>query len=1145
MKLRRRWAAWLASLACLAATAVPATDANAAWPMHRHDAQRAGAATGTGNISSPTAYWRSYLGGAIGGSQLLVADVAGTGKNDLLFATSGQLVAKDPAGNVLWQTPPRGITQFSGIGDLDGDGILDVVAQSSDHVIVLSVRTGAVEWTEPDGEMGTIGAVRMGDVNGDGKPDVFPNECGCCGVNNGNTGVYWSFGNGFANPVKLGTLPSSTFACGSFFSSTLVQADTSPQYETLIANYSQFSLVDDTGTILAQTANLGSWMSFDDCTTANIDGSPGDEIVCLLSSNELSVPRQITALHYDYTSQPPKLSPLWSSIVAPATGGNITWIDPLVDLDGDGLFELVVSTDDPTNGWQTHIYDALTGADLVTPIGGQTLAGTAALQSTTNRVVLTSTGITVSAWSFARMPSPSVTPLWTRANAAIITYPNVALAQRQNINSEVLATDLNGDGIDDVVLQNESTLTISGLIGFSGVGGHIAQVGAFNLPSDVNLLTTWIVPGTTLATPQVALARSSGVLNLLDGQLQPTSTGTPPVEVAVQFGGYYATGAFREPYHTPRVATLGSSAAQSVLVDDSRSALLRLDAANASIAVPPTRAWQITHTYGPTVVPGSNGASPSIACLALTEPVTTPPQYRVREVDPSGSVQWDQVVNGIPLNDLAPGNFNGDAYADFALQLGNTSNADLVTVAFSGSNGSLLWSTMPFFPQPGGTQSAGMATGPWSFSSLDNVYFQGGNTFVLGGPSGAQLASGGPSVNDALPILYDTSGSGQYEVLLTATQAPVSLYSNDLQTALWTSTDSDKPYPYGAIAQCAGPPAVAMLVEGSWAHPARLKFTPLNGGSIGAFSTVVLAGGQLYPTEAAATAAGAFLGQLTAANVHSNLTGQGRASAVVGSSDGWLYAVNPCSGTLDFAYQVGASVGEAVFGDTDGDGKDEILVTAADGYLYDLKGFSIAPPGYVWDTDPPAITNHDVDSIVTTNKLSATWAAVPGASSYAVQVVTASGQQPVSMPLWKDVGNVTAVSLPGLPLQDGARYLFAVRAIAANGPSVDAISNGVTVHFPGGDAGADGGPDAGGDASVDSGDSGLDGGRDGAADSSVDAANDGGDAGSSPDLGGGGCGCRVGAAPSGAGWFALLLLMVSSITRRRRSARGAATNAPR
>ena len=99
----------------------------------------------------------------------------------------------------------------------------------------------------------------------------------------------------------------------------------------------------------------------------------------------------------------------------------------------------------------------------------------------------------------------------------------------------------------------------------------------------------------------------------------------------------------------------------------------------------------------------------------------------------------------------------------------------------------------------------------------------------------------------------------------------------------------------------------------------------------------MLAGGQSYLDEAAATAAKAGRGQLTSASIHGDLKGDGRPVAMVGSTDGFLYAVDPCSGDLVFAKDFGFDVGEIVFGDSDGDGLDEILVSVADGNLYALK----------------------------------------------------------------------------------------------------------------------------------------------------------------------------------------------------------------
>jgi hypothetical protein len=1139
--LNRLHAAGLVAVAGAACVVFPSISAFASWPMARHDAKRAGATTGTSNLTTPVPYWRTYLGGAISGTQLLTADTTGSGKLDFLLANNGLVRAVETTNTELWKSPLLGIQHFAGIADLDGDGTNDVVTYSNNQVIVLSVRTGAVEWTEPTGEMGTIGSVRVGDVTGDGKPDVLVTECGCCGVNSGNTGYFWSFGSGFTHASSAGSIPSSTFDCSTANSVTLLHASTSTSYQTLLAGSTQFALLDGSGNVLAETGTVGTRNAESVCTSANIDGSTGDEAICILNSADspATMQRRITVLHYNYSAQPPTLDVVWSKVVAPDTGGDMHWIDPVQDLAGDGKFEVIVSTNDPTNGWQTHIYNAQTGADLVTPLSGEIVAGTAAMEATTSRVLLTSKNNTLKAWTFTRNPTASTTQRWTTANVSLLTYTDMSRYALQSLATAVVATDLNGDGLADAVTESPTSSTVTSLIGISGAGGQALQVAELALPSNVDLGGALVVPPMSTTKPQVAIARTDGLLNLLDGKLSLTSVGTPGSEVDVRFGGYYAPGGWTELYHSPRLVAFTGGTAQTIIVDDSRNALLSMNATAASLSSPPSVNWTLTHTYGPTIVAGLDGTNPGVACLAVTQPATNPPVYRVRVARSNGTLVWDRALTGVPLNDLAPGKFNSDAVPDLALQVGTINGVNLSTMAISGSDGTTLWSTTPVFPGGGGTQSSGVSVADWNADGTDDIHYQGAGTFVLNGADGGTLATGGTSNAYSLPMLYDTTGSGQYQVILNAGFWPVALYSHDLQTAQWTSTDNDHPYPYGAMAKCSGSSSTVVLVEGSLQNPARLKLTPMNGSSLGTFSTVVLAGGQLYKNESAATASGAFLGQLTAANVHSNLTGKNRPSAVVGSSDGWLYAINPCDGTLDFSVQIGSPVGEPVFGDTDGDGNDEILATAADGYLYDLKNQAITAPAYVWDTDPDqGITDHDVDSIVTTDKLSAAWAAVTGATAYQVEVVTTDGQL-LSTPKWQSVGTLTSTSLTGLSLQDGTKYFFAVRAISTNGPSVDTMSNGVTVHFPG-DGGAEGGAEGGTDAGIDGSvamDSGSDGSGDGATDAeggegSVDAEAKVGSA------GGGGCGCRLASPASGTGWLAVFAAStLAGAVRRRRSRR--------
>jgi MYXO-CTERM domain-containing protein len=423
-----------------------------------------------------------------------------------------------------------------------------------------------------------------------------------------------------------------------------------------------------------------------------------------------------------------------------------------------------------------------------------------------------------------------------------------------------------------------------------------------------------------------------------------------------------------------------------------------------------------------------------------------------------------------------PGHFNGDGVPGLTVQWGDPGDTLLQTRALSGLNGATIWNATPFDPGSG-RQPVGVAVADWNADGFDDVVFQGAGTRALSGATGAQLLSGGStSASYFLPTLFDVNGDGMDEVILHGGLLPANMLSHDLTNTLWTSSIDDHPYPYGAVAVC---PSGPVLVEGSLVTPAQLSLTPMKGSNAGVAATFVLASGARYADSASATMAGAAMGQLTATATHSNLTGAGRPSTLVGSSDGYLYAVNPCDGTLDFAVNFGASVGQPVFGDTDGDGNDEILVTVADGYLYDLKNEAIAPPGFVWDIDLAHGITTDIDVIDTVDTLYCKWGAVPGATGYEVSIVAAAGGFVTQNPPWKPVDAATTIAtLPGLALTDGAKYFCAVRAVGPNGKSPDALSNGVVVNgvIDAGpedagppdagpedagprDAGADGGPD--------------------------------------------------------------------------------------
>lgn len=171
---------------------------------------------------------------------------------------------------------------------------------------------------------------------------------------------------------------------------------------------------------------------------------------------------------------------------------------------------------------------------------------------------------------------------------------------------------------------------------------------------------------------------------------------------------------------------------------------------------------------------------------------------------------------------------------------------------------------------------------------------------------------------------------------------------------------------------------------------------------------------------------------------------------LVGSTDGYLYCVKPCDGgKLDWAMNQRAPVSDAIFADTDGDGKDEVLVASEDGFLYALGREHLPAPKYVYENDGVTLATSagtDLDELETADTLWANWAKVPGADAYEYAVITGGGTF-ITNPKFISSGDKTQVKASGLKLELGQRYFFAVRALnkTSGKSSGETISDGVKV----------------------------------------------------------------------------------------------------
>ncbi|MEP7122491.1 MAG: VCBS repeat-containing protein [Byssovorax sp.] len=909
----------------MVATLVAAGDARADWPVSRHDAKRTGVTGGKSDITKPIVAWSAYLGGSLAATSMRVHDIDGDGKGEIIVCNGGVVSAKRADDKLLWATRILATGFLGGIEDLDGDGKPEVIAYTRQGAWVLDITTGAVLWSQPQGEMGAAAYLRLADMTGDGRLDVMMTECGGCGASKPQTGFIYSFPTGFGSPVRteLGPIEGATAAL------TIVKPDPNAPADVLVnASSSTLALLDGkTGKTLAVSPSIGAPIAWSTvCLPGDIDGVPGEELVCVASDSPSPSPvagdiRKVFALKYK-GGPAPSLAVLWIYNVPAGEALSNTGNEPLVDLDGDGKYEVIVTGHHADDSYSMHLLDAATGAEL-TKVDGERFAGSAPLESPVARTTLTYAAGNTTAWAYNgltkklikrwqvndRYPLPE--PDWDRSriSSAAITRP--------------LTVDLDGDGILDLITAKASP-------GPPQIDGYVTSTGptavidyaSLTFSKSLGPIGFWSVAPVDLGAPQLAVAEVDGTLHFLDHKLQPTAS-------VVRFGGYYAPGGWEDLGRSPVIASVGG-AAQAIFARDSRSRLLRLDASKATPSVAPVEVWSLDGASSPIVVPGLLGGKAGLAAI-YSDYSASPQVHAVLSMDPAnGSVVWSSPIPAGAFNDILPGDFNLDGTPDIAVQWPSAAGDQLITAGLSGTSGAQLWS---FGAVAGdcGLQSAGIALADWNGDGIDDVLQVMPNIRADSGKDGSLIAKSDVHPCYFLPTPVDTNKDGVDELVLHGGAVGVVVFGHDLNTPLYQSTDDDKPFPYGAIAAC---PSGPVLVEGSLRNIARLKMTALSTSTV---ITRVLAGGATFADEAAATAAKAPPGQLTSTSIHANLRGDGRPVALVGSTDGFLYAIDPCTGDLVFSKDFGFNVGEIIFGDSDGDGLDEILVSVADGNLYALK----------------------------------------------------------------------------------------------------------------------------------------------------------------------------------------------------------------
>lgn len=948
-----------------------AAPAHADWPVPRGDTSRTAAVDSRSNLRDPAVSWRYYLGGAISHDAARLHDLDGDQLAEVVFVSAGRLIAKGRTGSPLWQTPIHGIRSIVSIADFDGDGQDEIAARSRARIFLVDARSGAIRWASPPQDFNAVDAVRVGDVDNDGRPDLVAASCPCCRVAAGDPGHAYGFAAGFdADPTahRLWSLPATS--CGGRYSMVLWDPDGDGRLDAT------FSTSDSIGVVVGATGqscldtsvpscqegirqfvaplDLGARANASQCLAADMDNLPGDELVCVQNNASADQPdnaHRVFVLGYRpaSVSASARLEVRWQRIIGTRARFIAIGSQPIADLDDDGSFEIVVSGFLADDRWATYVLDAATGAELAELVD-QRILGAIDLSASADdpagsagHTILTERASTLWAWSFQRQSSPRIRGRWSLPDRAPITEIDTTDADSMYPATRIGARDITGDGRAELLLIDGAR---QGLYIHDVTGITTTEVAAHRAEGASTILEVWTLPAQPDESAAVFVATSDGLMRSLDENLGLVTDG-------LRFGGYYPKGDWRNLHITPVTGDLGAGA-DSVIVTDARGALIRVDAQAGQDsseddpeAPTPSLIWSMNSTSYPIIVPGLVDGAPGIACRQIDDDGTR----RIRVVAADGQPVRDHDINGDGdarmLSDLVPAHLDGDGVPDLIMQWAQPGDLDLHIEALDGATLTSKWHIVP--PLAGTTRfPAGGAITDWNGDGIDDYIHQYYRTQIISGADGSMLDESPENGVYYMPIVTQLDDDPQPELLLQGGFDPVRAVDDDL-ASMWTSPQDTRPYPYGALARCG---AATYLVEGSLAQPSTLHRTRVDMGAVADGAPTdswarVLAHGHIYADIADAQADGDYLGQLTSTVVHSNLAGDGRPVALVGSEDGFLYAIDVCAGAVEFTMQFDGSVGAIAFGDTDGDSFDELLVAVADGYLYAIDNGDESRRGYL------------------------------------------------------------------------------------------------------------------------------------------------------------------------------------------------------
>jgi hypothetical protein len=1003
------------------------------WPIFRHDARRTGASSATVPIDRPAVLFRTYLGGALGAEQFLDYDVDGDGRAEIVYVSGGRVVAKRGNNLAVWESDILPVDRLWGAVDFDDDGVDELLLTRTwpapSQLVLISSVDGSLVWSLPAGTTDWFGGVRVGDLDADGHPDLYVGS-GMCGTGvTGPPGTALSFcASGacdYASARTLWTLGAGTGNCGA--GGALGDVDGDGAIE-MVLPWEYAAVPVYAGATGAREGELPSFATgtYDRATTSvmleNLDADPALEALTYTNAfNAGQGARRVAVFDHDGAAY--RL--LWEHVGVDRAADRVTMDAPgsIADLDGDGSIELVVSRFLGSSGaWTTTVHDAVSGAVRATLPDSVALGGVVDVTGDDRPEILATIGGAVRVYQFA---SDAVTETFRVDDRAVVRVSDATRRASEITATRVFTMQLDDDAPAELILgENGPDGRLVALHAYDADGATPVLLGSFRAPAGVNILVANEVGPMTRDHRQPVVATSDGYLLILDRALAVTNRVEAGEfqEPGMRVGGFY-TGA-QGPLASPLVGAFSDGA--SILTPDSRGALVRLDASAASPIAQPLRVDEIFGARWASIVDLDGAAPRELLTYEGSDLV-------IRAAAPGLSVvrrtsAGDQGFRADPMPATGP---SGERRVVITRQ---DAAGQLRLAAYDAATLTERWATTPILPG-WGVQNHGLAAiADVTGDGVDDVATVINSVLLYDGASGAQSWSNGPFMAGADPMIASVDGDATPEVVVHGAWQASRLVSAAGATRWNLPAVGTQVNGYGALVSCAGR---ASVVAGESGSP---ELFTIRGDDGAVIARRLLANGASH--DPAAVPAGATPGIAGNVTAVASLGSAAAPAVLVGSTDGWLYALDPCSLAIVWSVDLRYPVGEPIVADLNGDGEDEIVVSVADGYLVGIGGAAYDAP-LVRDVEAGAPAT-DIDEIDTFDTLFAAWDAVPGASSYIVSVFTEYGSE-VRFPNAADVGNVIGVTIPMLALAQGQRYVISVQAVGPDGPGLEGRSDGVTV----------------------------------------------------------------------------------------------------